>query len=515
VPQLLAFAADVLHVIRGILIVWLPIVLLIALLYFMYRAVAMMPRTKTKEIKPDSGSFVRWDDIAGLDEAKDELREVVEFLRDPQRFAKLGARVPKGILLYGPPGTGKTLLAKAVAKESGAAFFPQSAAGFVEVFAGLGAGRIRKLFETARKHSPAIVFIDELDAVGTARSGSSMNREQDQTLNQLLVELDGFSNDPGVIVVAASNRLDVLDPALLRPGRFDRQVLVSTPDLTGRRSILGVHTRAKPLAADVDLDLVARRTAGLGGADLENICNEAAMRAGRASRSVITADDFDSALERVLAGLQTSRVITEKEKRVVAYHEAGHALVAHLLGDANPIQKVTIVPRGDALGYTLNLPEEDRYIRTREELIDEITMLLAGRAAEQVVFGRISTGAANDLERVTAIARSMVFEYGMGESVTSRTMRADNYALSEETKRLRDGEQARIADDAYADALALCEDHRDALERLAMALLDRETLERAEVKQLLDDVEARRSAGAVVGVARMQPPPPAGGPAPT
>jgi len=306
----------------------------------------------------------------------------------------------------------------------------------------------------------------------------------------------------------------VLDPALLRPGRFDRQVLVSTPDLTGRRAILDVHTRAKPLAEDVDLDLVARRTAGLGGADLENISNEAAMRAGRAGRRTVTREDFDNALERVLAGLQTSRVITEKEKRVVAFHEAGHALVAHLQGDANPIQKVTIVPRGDALGYTLNLPEEDRYIRTREELIDEVTMLLAGRAAEQVVFGCISTGAANDLERVTAIARAMVFEYGMGESVTSRTMRADNYALSEETKRLRDAEQARIADDAYADALMLCEEHREWLDRLALALLDRETLDRGEVKHLLSDVAARPSAGAAVGVARMQPPPPVGGPKP-
>jgi cell division protease FtsH len=516
VPQLISIAGA-LESLRGFLIVWLPIVLLVALLYFMYRAVAMMPRTKPKEIRPDSGSGIGWADIAGLDEAKDELREVVEFLRDPQRFEALGARVPKGILLYGPPGTGKTLLAKAVAHESGAAFFSQSASAFVEMFAGVGAGRIRQLFKTARKHAPAIVFIDELDAVGTARSGSSLNREQDQTLNQLLVELDGFTNDPGVIVLAASNRLDVLDPALLRPGRFDRQVLVSTPDLTGRRAILDVHTRGKPLATDVDLDLVARRTAGLGGADLENICNEAAMRAGRAGRRSVTSEDFDNALERVLAGLQTSRVITEKEKRVVAFHEAGHALVAHLLGDANPIQKVTIVPRGHALGYTLNLPDEDRYIRTREELIDEITMLLAGRAAEQVVFGRISTGAANDLERVTAIARAMVFEYGMGVGVTSRTMRADNYALSEETKRLRDGEQARIADEAYADALMLCEEHRAWLDRLAFALLDRETLDRSEVKRLLSDVAARPSAGAAVGVAvaRMQAPPPVGGPGPS
>jgi cell division protease FtsH len=505
---LLVSVGDILHGLRSALILWLPIILLVALLYFMWRAVAMMPRTKPKAIKPDTGTGVAWEDVAGLDEAKDELREVVDFLKEPERFSKLGARVPKGILLYGPPGTGKTLLAKAVAQESGAAFFSQSASSFVEMFAGVGAGRIRKLFDTARKHAPAIVFIDELDAVGTARSGTSFNREQDQTLNQLLVELDGFSNDPGVIVLAASNRLDVLDPALLRPGRFDRQVLVSVPDLSGRRQILAVHTRDKPLAPGVDLDVVARRTAGLGGADLENISNEAAIRAGRAGRSLLLAEDFDWALERILAGLQTSRVITEKEKRVVAYHEAGHALVAHLLGDANPIQKVTIVPRGTALGYTLNLPEEDRYIRTRDELIDEITMLLAGRAAEHVVFGRISTGAANDLERVTAIARAMVFEYGMGESVTSRTMRADNYALSEETKRLRDGEQARIADEAYIDAIALCEEWRDALERLAIALLDRETLDRSEVKQLLFDVPTRSNSGTAVGVAQMRPAPP-------
>ncbi len=502
---LLIDAAGILGEVRDVLITWLPILLIVALLYFMWRAVSMMPRTKPREVKPDSASLVSWDEIAGLDEAKDELREVVDFLREPERFAKLGARVPKGILLYGPPGTGKTLLAKAVAHESGAAFFSQSASSFVEMFAGVGAGRIRKLFETARKHAPAIVFIDELDAVGAARSVNSLNREQDQTLNQLLVELDGFVADPRVVVLAASNRLDALDPALLRPGRFDRQVLVSTPDLAGRSAILKVHTRAKPIGPDVDLEIVARRTAGLGGADLENICNEAAIRAGRTGRQVIEAEDFDWALERIMAGLQTSRILTEKEKRVVAYHEAGHALVGHLLGDTTALQKVTIVPRGHALGYVLNLPDEDRYIRTREELVDEITMLLAGRAAEVVTFGRISTSAASDLERVTAIARAMVFEYGMGETVSARTMRADNYALSEATKRLRDAEQARIADEAYADALALCEEHRAALERLAVALLDRETLDRADVKRLLADVPQRASSGSAVGVARAQP----------
>ena len=400
-----------------------------------------------------------------------------------------------------------------MAHESGAAFFSQSASAFVEMFAGVGAGRIRKLFETARKHSPAIVFIDELDAVGTARSGTSLNREQDQTLNQLLVELDGFTKDPGVIVLAASNRLDVLDPALLRPGRFDRQVLVSVPDLTGRRAILTVHTRGKPLAPDADLDLVARRTAGLGGADLENLCNEAAMRAGRAGRGVVTAHDFDSALERVLAGLQTSRVITEKEKRVVAYHEAGHALVAHLLGDANPLHKVTIVPRGDALGYTLNLPEEDRYIRTREELIDEITMLLSGRAAEQVVFGRISTGAANDLERVTAIARSMVFEYGMGESAPrapcAPTITRCRRRRSASATASRRGSPTTPTPTRSRSARSTAT--RSSGWRWRCSTGDAGT---GGGQAAARRRRARPSSGSVIGVTRMQPPPPAGGPAP-
>jgi cell division protease FtsH len=465
---------------------WLPIVLLALLVFFSWRLIAMMPRIKPQQLKPDSESSVGWDDIAGLDEAKDELREVVDFLRDPDKFAKLGARVPKGILLYGPPGTGKTLLAKAVAHESGAAFFSQSASSFVEMFAGVGASRIRKLFDTARDKAPAIVFIDELDAVGASRTGS-INREQDQTLNQLLVELDGFDGSRGVVVIGASNRLDTLDAALLRPGRLDRHVLIATPDVTGRRSILDVHTRSKPLDPDVDLSVVARRTAGLCGADLENICNEAAIRAGREGRDHILAEDFDWAVERVVAGLQTRRLITDREKRVIAYHEAGHALVAHLVGDTGSVHKVTIISRGAALGYTLHLPDEDRYIRTREELIDDITLLLAGRAAELVVFGRISTGAASDLEAVTRLTRQMVFELGMGDSVASRTVRADDYALSEETKRTRDVEQARIADDAYQRALDLCTANRVLLDRIAEALLERETLERDELLRLLED----------------------------
>ena len=341
---------------------------------------------------------------------------MADFLRYPKRFQRLGARVPKGILLYGPPGTGKTLLAKAVAKESGAKFYSQSASAFVEMFAGLGASRIRKLFEEARQNAPAIVFIDELDAVGTARQGGGFHREHDQTLNQLLVELDGFDEAAQVIVMGASNRLQDLDPALLRPGRFDRQVLVSPPDLAGREEILRVHTRGKPLDDDVDLSLIARQTSGLTGADLANLCNEAAIFAGRQERTTILAEDFDGAMERVVAGLQQRRVVSEKEKRILAYHEAGHALMSHLMGDLFPAQKVTIVSRGQALGYTLNMPTEDRYLHTREEFVDLMKVFLAGRAAEQVVFGRITNGAANDLERVTELARSMVFEYGMSEA---------------------------------------------------------------------------------------------------
>ena len=434
-----------------------------------------------------------------MEEARAEMEEIVEFLRDSKRFAKLGARVPKGILLYGPPGTGKTLLAKAVAHESGASFYSQSASAFVEMFAGLGAARIRKLFEDARKSAPAIVFIDELDAVGTARTGHGFNREQDQTLNQLLVELDGFSNRDQVIVMAASNRLQDLDPALLRPGRFDRQVLVSPPDLAGREAILQVHTRGKPLAADVDITSVARQTAGLTGADLANICNEAAIFAGRDNQQYIRQVNFDDALERIIAGLQQRKVMSEKEKRILAFHEGGHALMSHLMGEGFPVHKATIVPRGNALGYTYNLPEEERFLHTREEFIDWMKIALAGRAAEQVVFGRVTNGAANDLEKVTELARAMVFEYGMSQGVVSRTMRADNYALSEETKRVRDQEQARLTDDAYLEAVRLITKHRAALDRLAGALLEKETLVRDEMVAMLADVEPESSASDMVG----------------
>ena len=474
---------------------WGPLILFSFVIYLLWRTVQLMPRVKPKQIQSNSSSSVRWEDVAGLKEAKAELEEIVEFLRDSQRFEALGARVPKGILLYGPPGTGKTLLAKAVANESGASFYSQSASAFVEMFAGLGASRIRKLFETARKNAPSIVFIDELDAVGTARTGGGHNREQDQTLNQLLVELDGFDSDAQVVVMGASNRLQDLDPALLRPGRFDRQVLVSTPDLAGREEILRVHTRGKPLGPDVDLATVARTTSGLTGADLANVANEAAIFAGRERVSLISARHFEGAMERVVAGLQQRKVVSEKEKRILAYHEAGHALMSHLVGDLLPVHKVTIVSRGQALGYTLNLPTEDRYLHTKEELADLLTVYLAGRAAEQVVFGRVTNGAANDLQKATELARAMVFEYGMSAMVTSRTMRADNYALSEETKRLRDQEQALLTDTAYSEASRLLAKHRATLDRVAAALLEKETLDRKELDELLDEVtpESRSS----------------------
>src|SRR4051794_3076421 len=485
---------------------WLPLalfLLLILMAWLLWKTVGMMPRVKPANMTHGAKSQTTWADVAGVEEVRAELMEVVEFMQDPKRFQRLGAKVPKGILLYGPPGTGKTLLAKAVAHESGANFYSASASSFVEMFAGLGAARIRRLFNEARKNAPAIVFIDEMDAVGAQRTGHGFNREQDQTLNQLLVELDGFEGAEQVVVMGASNRIQDLDPALLRPGRFDRQMLVSPPDLSGREAILGVHTRGKPLGSNVDLRHVAKQTSGLTGAELANICNEAAIFAGRRNDSYVTQMDFDAAIERVVAGLQQKKVLTEKERRILAYHEGGHALMAHLMGSAMELQKVTIVSRGDALGYAFYLPEEDRYLHTKEELIDRMVVALAGRAAEEVVFGRVTTGAANDLEKVTEIARSMVFEWGMADGVSSRTMRADNYALSEETKRLRDSEQARFTDTAYAESLRLLHKHRAPLDRIAAALLEKETLGRDEVVALLSDVGSESRASESVGVPRV------------
>ncbi len=521
---------------------WLPLfslVFIVLLVYVMFRMLAVMPKTKPQEIKASKRSGVRWDDIAGVEGTKDELREVVEFLSDPKRFKNLGAKVPKGILLHGPPGTGKTMLAKAVAHESGANFFSQSASSFVEMFAGLGAARIRRLFKEARENSPAILFIDELDAVGTAR-GSDVSGERDQTLNQLLVEMDGFEASENIVVMAASNLLEKLDPALLRPGRFDRQVFVPPPDLRGREEILGVHTRDKPLSQDIDLHRVAQHTSGLTGADLANLCNEAAIQAGRNKRPFVAQSDFDNAFERVIAGLQSRKVITDHEKRVVAWHEAGHALVSELLATVDKVQKVSIVPRGKALGYTLNLPQEDRYLKSRHELIDYMKVLLAGRVAEQITFGRVTTGASDDLGKVTTIARSMVYEYGMGTSIRSHQVPANDWNVSEMMRQRRDEEVNEIAEEAYRGAHRLLSDHRELLDEIARKLLVDEVIEQSEIALIMerheitvaepgpfpDPVENRSAGpsgnGATAGVARAsdedeersgrsQPPPPGHG----
>jgi cell division protease FtsH len=466
----------------------LGLVFMGAIVYVLWRTLKLMPRTKPVQIKPQANLQIGWEDIAGVDEAKFELQEVVDFLQDPRRFQRLGAKVPKGILLHGPPGTGKTLLAKAVAHESGAQFFSQSASSFVEMFAGLGAARIRRLFDEARKAEPAILFIDELDAVG-ARRGSDMNSEREQTLNQLLVEMDGFSSSGRLVVMAASNLLEKLDPALLRPGRFDRQVFVSPPDVRGRERILQVHTRNKPIKEDCDLGVVAQQTSGLTGADLANICNEAAIFCARRGGHAVSQHDFDDALERVVAGVQSSTTLNDHERRVVAYHEAGHALCRELLMTVDRVHKISIVPRGRALGYVMNLPDEDSYLKTREELVDQMTVLLGGRVAEQIVFGAVTTGAANDLQRVAEITHAMVHDYAMGTGQeTSNTAIIDREALSDLTRRIRDEEQQELAFEAQRAAWGLITSHRDTLERFAEQLLEREVLERPEIDEIMAGV---------------------------
>jgi cell division protease FtsH len=440
------------------------------------------------EIKPDAGVEVGWEDIAGVDEAKQELQEVVDFLRDPKKFKRLGAKVPRGVLLHGPPGTGKTLLAKAVAHESGATFFSQSASSFVEMFAGLGAARIRRLFREARKSEPAIIFIDELDAVG-ARRGSDNNSEREQTLNQLLVEMDGFASSGRLVVMAASNLLEKLDPALLRPGRFDRQVFVSPPDVEGRERILKVHTANKPLRDDVDLRLIAQQTSGLTGAELANLCNEAAIFCARREGQAVGRQDFDAALERVVAGVQTNTTLNAHEREVVAYHEAGHALCRELLMSTERVHKISIVPRGQALGFVMNLPDEDSYLKTRDELVDQMTVLLGGRVAEAIVFGAVTTGAANDLERVAEITHAMVHDYGMGTATASVRAVTDADIVSDLTRRIRDEEQQELAFEAQRAAYDLITCHRDKLAEIAEALLSKETLERQEIDAIMAGVE--------------------------
>jgi cell division protease FtsH len=493
---------------------WEPVIAILffaALILLMWRTLKVMPRIKPQRIKPATKQAVTFADIAGVDEAKAELQEIVEFLREPKSFQALGAKVPKGILLHGPPGTGKTLLAKAVANESGAQFFAQSAASFVEMFAGLGAARIRRLFAVARKHEPAIIFIDELDAVG-GRRGSDISGEKDQTLNQLLVEMDGFASSGRVVVIAASNLLDKLDPALLRPGRFDRQVFVVPPDVKGRLGVLQVHTRDKPMD-DVDLGLVAQQTSGLTGADLANICNEAAIFATRRGAKAIAIRDFDSAIERVIAGVQSKRVLNSHEKRVVAYHEAGHALCGEVLPSVDRVHRISIVPRGRALGYTLNLPAEDRYLKTREELLDYMTVLLGGRVAEQVVFGAITTGASDDLKRVADIAHSMVHDFAMVTSGVGRSPDGD-VRLSETTLRIRDEERQDLIEESRRAAQKLIVAHRAQLEALAQELLENEVLDREAIDKIMEGVpRMERAPGIGLRVVAATPQAPLPGPA--
>ena len=443
---------------------------------------------------------ITFKDVAGADEAKQELEEVVEFLKHPKKYNDLGAKRPKGVLLYGPPGTGKTLLAKAVAGEAGVPFFSISGSDFVEMFVGVGASRVRDLFEQAKKSAPCIVFIDEIDAVGRQRGAGlgGGHDEREQTLNQLLVEMDGFGANEGIIMIAATNRPDILDPALLRPGRFDRQIVVDRPDIKGRQEILKVHVKGKPISPEVELGVIARRTPGFTGADLSNLVNEAALMAARKNKNKIDMPEMEEAAERVIMGPERrSRVISDKEKRLTAYHEGGHTLVGMLLDNTDPVHKVTIIPRGRAGGYTLSLPKEDRYYATRSEMLDELKVLLGGRVAEALVLKEISSGASNDLQRATSLARQMICEYGMSPELGPMTFghRQDQVFLgrdigrdkdySEEVAAKIDKEIRKFIDEAYQKTESLLNENMDKLHLIADALIERETLEGEEIDQLM------------------------------
>jgi len=475
-------------------------------------------RSKAKLISPDTPK-VTFSDVAGADEAKEELQEIIEFLKDPQKFVRLGGRLPKGVLLVGPPGTGKTLLAKAVAGEAGRPFFQMSGSDFVEMFVGVGASRVRDLFEQGKAHAPCIIFIDEIDAVGRHRGAGlgGGHDEREQTLNALLVEMDGFESNEGVILLAATNRPDVLDPALLRPGRFDRQVVVDSPDVKGREGILRVHAKKLPLADDVDLGIIARGTPGLSGADLANICNEAALLAARRNADRVAQDDFEKAKDKVMLGAERkSMVLTEKERTLTAYHEAGHAVIGLRHPGLDPVHKITIVPRGRALGITASLPEEDRHSHTQEWLEGQLTMLMGGRVAEEMTFGRgrVTTGAGNDIERATQMARRMVTRFGMSDVIGLMAVGDSDQEVflgreiqqrrnvSEHTSQQVDQEVKRILDEAHERARRVLEENRDLMEEIARALLERETLDREQI-ELLDegeplpelDVPSREEAG--------------------
>ncbi|MDO5107018.1 MAG: ATP-dependent zinc metalloprotease FtsH [Coriobacteriaceae bacterium] len=452
----------------------------------------------TEQTRPTT----KFSDVAGIDEAVEELQEIKDFLSEPERYRKMGAKIPRGVLLVGPPGTGKTLLAKAVAGEAGVPFFSISGSDFVEMFVGVGASRVRDLFRDAKEASPSIVFIDEIDAVGRQRGAGvgGGHDEREQTLNQLLVEMDGFEDNSATILIAATNRPDILDPALLRPGRFDRQVTVDRPDVAGREKILAVHAKGKPLAADIDLARIAKLTPGFTGADLANLMNEAALLAARRRKSTIGKDEVEEAMERVIAGPERkSRVITEKERRTIAFHESGHALVGHVLDNSDPVHKISLVSRGRALGYTMQLPEEDRFLKTREEMLDEIAVLLGGRTAEELFCDDITTGASNDLERATKMAREMVTRYGMTEALGAQIFGeaqhevflgrdyANRQDYSAETAKRIDDEVERIMREAHERARSILEARREQMATMAEVLLERETVEGELAQALLDD----------------------------
>lgn len=492
----------------------LPLALIGGVWYFGYRRIAKsglgglggsgvmgVGKSKATEVKPEEIG-VTYEDVGGADEAIEELREIIQFLKEPESFARLGGRIPKGVLLVGPPGTGKTLLAKATAGEAHVPFFETSGSEFIEMFVGVGAARVRDLFVQARKAAPAIIFIDEIDAIGQSRAGAARlggNDEREQTLNQLLAEIDGFRSEAGkpVIIMAATNRPEVLDPALLRAGRFDRQVTVSAPDLTGRLQILKIHSKNIKLAPEFDIERAARMTPGFTGADLANVMNEAALLAARRDAEAVTMLDFEAAIERVVAGLEKkSRIMNEQERNTVAYHESGHALVAELVPHGDPVAKVSIVPRGrGALGYTMQMPTEDRYLLTKEELEDRIAVMLGGRAAELVMFNMISTGASDDIKRATDLARRMVTEFGMSEKLGTVRYASQQYqfleggdssaAASPETLKVIDDEVQRIIETQYQRAQQLLNENKGGLERLTRQLLETETVDGAAVKQAL------------------------------
>jgi cell division protease FtsH len=490
----------------SLLTLLLPLVIIIGFFIFMMRRmqgggskVMSFGKSRAKQVSVDAPK-VTFKDVAGIDETVEELEEIKEFLENPKKFQQLGARIPKGVLLFGPPGTGKTLLARAVAGEAGVPFFSISGSDFVEMFVGVGASRVRDLFAQAKQNSPCIIFMDEIDAVGRHR-GTGMgggHDEREQTLNQLLVEMDGFEMKDNIILIAATNRPDILDPALLRPGRFDRQIVVDRPDRQGRQDILAVHTRGKPIAKHIDLDTLAAQTPGFTGADLANLVNEAALLAARRGHKIIDMPELEEGIMRVLAGPEKkSRLLSDKEKAITAYHEMGHALVGHFLTHTDPVHKISIVSRGAALGFTISLPAEDKFLTTMGELNDTLAMTLGGRAAEEIQFGEITTGAANDLEKATDTAKQMIMRWGMSEKLGPRTL-GHNQAMpflgrdfsqepdySEEIARAIDDEIKRIIEEAHDRARAVLHDHREQLDATAKILIDRETLERGEFEALL------------------------------